>query len=271
MATTTPIKPVTAPTRPARDISKHDKAPAKGGRVLPLDGLRTLAILGVVLYHLHVPGMKGGFVGVNVFFVLSGYLITSLLLEEHRREATIRLGRFWVRRILRLYPSLVAVVVVAAALWFLVGDYGYSDVGAGSGALDRPHVHRQLHARVRPRVAGRLRARVEPGDGGAVLSDLAADPASAALEGAASQGDRLDRRRCRYRLLRLLGCSLRHALGHRDSRHLLQPGVERRSAHDGLRSRPRPDARTRTHVLRGLVRSRGRAGSDSSAWSRSPR
>lgn len=135
MATTTPIKPVTAPTRPARDISKHDKAPAKGGRVLPLDGLRALAILGVVLYHLHVPGVKGGFVGVNVFFVLSGYLITSLLLEEHRREATIRLGRFWVRRILRLYPSLVAVVVVAAALWFLVGDYGYSDVGAGSGAL----------------------------------------------------------------------------------------------------------------------------------------
>lgn len=103
--------------------------------MLPLDGLRALAILGVVLYHLHVAGFGGGFVGVNVFFALSGYLITSLLLAEHRRDATIRLGRFWVRRILRLYPSLVAVVIVAAALWFLVGDYGYSDVGAGSGAL----------------------------------------------------------------------------------------------------------------------------------------
>ncbi|ROQ39609.1 peptidoglycan/LPS O-acetylase OafA/YrhL [Frondihabitans sp. PhB188] len=104
-------------------------------RILPLDGLRTLAILAVVLYHLHVPGFSGGFVGVNVFFVLSGFLITSLLLDEHRKSATINLGRFWVRRILRLYPTLLVVVVVGVSLWFLVGDYGYSDVGAASGAL----------------------------------------------------------------------------------------------------------------------------------------
>lgn len=104
-------------------------------RVLPLDGLRTLAILGVVLYHLHVPGFTGGFVGVNVFFVLSGYLITSLLLKEQMRTATIRLGRFWVRRILRLYPTLIVVVVVAVALWSLVGDYTYNDLDAGPAAL----------------------------------------------------------------------------------------------------------------------------------------
>ena len=85
-------------------------------RVLPLDGLRTVAIAFVVLYHLHVPGFGSGFVGVNVFFVLSGYLITTLLLGEHARSGRIRLGRFWVRRILRLYPTLLAVVVVGGAV-----------------------------------------------------------------------------------------------------------------------------------------------------------
>lgn len=106
-----------------------------GSRVLPLDGLRTLAIIGVVLYHLHVQGFGGGFVGVNVFFVLSGYLITSLLLKEQMQTGTIRLGRFWVRRVLRLYPTLLAVVLVAVALWPLVGDYTYNDLDAWPAAL----------------------------------------------------------------------------------------------------------------------------------------
>jgi peptidoglycan/LPS O-acetylase OafA/YrhL len=106
-----------------------------GSRVLPLDGLRTFAIIGVVLYHLHVQGFGGGFVGVNVFFVLSGYLITSLLLKEQMQTGTIRLGRFWVRRVLRLYPTLLAVVLVAVALWPLVGDYTYNDLDAWPAAL----------------------------------------------------------------------------------------------------------------------------------------
>jgi peptidoglycan/LPS O-acetylase OafA/YrhL len=116
-------------------LSKSPTSRPGIGRVLPLDGVRALAILAVVLYHLHVPGFKGGFIGVNVFFVLSGYLITSLLLKEELQTATINLGRFWIRRILRLYPSLILVVAVGASLWFLIGNYGYSDLSAGGAAL----------------------------------------------------------------------------------------------------------------------------------------
>ena len=103
---------------------------ARRDRVLPLDGLRTVAIAFVVLYHLHVPGFGSGFVGVNVFFVLSGYLITGLLISEHRKSGRIRLGRFWVRRLLRLYPTLLAVVAVGTALWWLIGDYQGSTMSA---------------------------------------------------------------------------------------------------------------------------------------------
>ena len=102
--------PTTEPTVRPVSTTRRD-------RVLPLDGLRTLAIALVVLYHLHVPGFGSGFVGVNVFFVLSGYLITTLLLREHANTGRIRLGRFWMRRLLRLYPTLLAVVVVGVALW----------------------------------------------------------------------------------------------------------------------------------------------------------
>jgi len=105
-------------------------------RVLPLDGLRTVAIAFVVLYHLHVPGFGSGFVGVNVFFVLSGYLITTLLVGERARTGRIRLGRFWLRRVLRLYPTLLAVVVVGLALWWLIGDYQGSTMSAlGAGLV----------------------------------------------------------------------------------------------------------------------------------------
>jgi peptidoglycan/LPS O-acetylase OafA/YrhL len=104
------------------------------GRVLPLDGLRTLAILAVMAYHLHLPGFTGGFLGVQVFFVLSGYLITTLLLRERDRTGRIRLPRFWGRRVLRLYPALVAMVVVGALLWPWVGDYKGATLGVGEAA-----------------------------------------------------------------------------------------------------------------------------------------
>ncbi|WP_423919491.1 acyltransferase family protein [Frigoribacterium sp. 2-23] len=109
---------------------------ARRDRVLPLDGLRTLAIAFVVLYHLHVPGFGSGFIGVNVFFVLSGYLITTLLLREHANTGRIRLGRFWMRRLLRLYPTLLAVVVVGIALWAIVGSYQGAKIGpVGAAAV----------------------------------------------------------------------------------------------------------------------------------------
>lgn len=102
------------------------------GRHLPaLDGLRALAVLAVLCYHLGFFWARGGYLGVDLFFVLSGFLITSLLLEEHEDRGTIRLGSFWIRRARRLLPALF--VMVAAVFVFIVleGRYGNTDVVAG--------------------------------------------------------------------------------------------------------------------------------------------
>jgi len=79
-----------------------------------LDGLRAIAVSGVVLYHGGAPLVGGGFLGVNVFFVLSGFLITSLLLGEWAKRLTIRLGQFWTRRARRLLPALLLMLVGVA-------------------------------------------------------------------------------------------------------------------------------------------------------------
>ncbi len=84
-----------------------------------LDGLRGLSVLAVIAYHAGFSAFHGGFLGVEVFFVVSGYLITSLLLEEHERSATVSLRSFWVRRARRLLPAL-AVVLVATTVWVLI-------------------------------------------------------------------------------------------------------------------------------------------------------
>ena len=85
-----------------------------------IDAMRALAVLAVFLYHAGVGWMPGGFLGVDVFFVISGYLITSLLLREFRRGGHVRLGRFWLRRARRLLPAvgvLIAVTMVLAAIF----------------------------------------------------------------------------------------------------------------------------------------------------------
>ena len=82
-----------------------------------LDGLRALAVLLVIASHLPVPHLTGGWIGVDVFFVLSGYLITSILVREFERTSTIALGRFYLRRVLRLYPALITMFVVCA-IWY---------------------------------------------------------------------------------------------------------------------------------------------------------
>jgi peptidoglycan/LPS O-acetylase OafA/YrhL len=76
-----------------------------------LDGMRALAVLAVLFFHGGVSWLPGGFLGVDAFFVLSGFLITSLLLSEHARTGRIRLGAFWIRRARRLLPALLAVLV----------------------------------------------------------------------------------------------------------------------------------------------------------------
>jgi peptidoglycan/LPS O-acetylase OafA/YrhL/lysophospholipase L1-like esterase len=85
-----------------------------------IDALRAIAVLAVFLYHAGVGWMPGGFLGVDVFFTISGYLITSLLLSEYRRGGgTVKLGQFWLRRARRLLPAvgvLIAVTMVVAAI-----------------------------------------------------------------------------------------------------------------------------------------------------------
>ena len=92
---------------PARPKSRYIPA---------LDGLRTLAVVAVVLYHLNLTWAQGGLLGVTIFFVLSGYLITRLLLNEVAKTGRIDLKSFWIRRIRRLFPAVATVVVVTCAL-----------------------------------------------------------------------------------------------------------------------------------------------------------
>jgi peptidoglycan/LPS O-acetylase OafA/YrhL len=94
-------------------------APRKGPRLAyrpGLDGLRALAVVSVFLYHSRIDWMPGGFLGVDLFFVLSGYLITSLLLVEWDAGNRIDLRGFWMRRARRLLPALVVVVLAALVL-----------------------------------------------------------------------------------------------------------------------------------------------------------
>ena len=82
----------------------------------PLDGLRAVAVSVVVLYHLDASWMRGGFLGVDAFFVLSGFLITSLLLAERSERDTTQLSAFWSRRARRLLPAALLMIVVVT--WY---------------------------------------------------------------------------------------------------------------------------------------------------------
>lgn len=89
-----------------------------------IEGLRAVAVAAVLLFHAGVPGMQGGYVGVDVFFVVSGFLITSLLLNERTSTGRVSLREFYARRVRRLLPvsALVAVVtLVASYVWLEPG------------------------------------------------------------------------------------------------------------------------------------------------------
>src|SRR4051795_6105533 len=95
-------------------------------RAPALDGLRAIAVTAVLLYHGGVSWMPGGFLGVDVFFVLSGYLITSLLLVERAGSGRIDLRRFWLGRARRLLPAALVVIGVCLLVvaLFLPGQLG---------------------------------------------------------------------------------------------------------------------------------------------------
>ncbi len=111
------------------------KTTAVAGHHLPaLNGLRAVAVIGVVAYHLQLRWASGGYLGVDLFFVLSGFLITTLLLEEWGASGRISLGAFWGRRARRLLPALFLVVgalglyLIANAVWGGPGANGLVDL-----------------------------------------------------------------------------------------------------------------------------------------------
>lgn len=119
--------------RPAPEVDPVG-APAVTAAAAPhwrgLDGLRALAIAVVVAYHFGV-FPPGGAVGVDLFFVISGFLITSLLVREHDRSDRISLRRFWARRALRLFPALACAIVLAVVVCLLSTEAVRHDTLAG--------------------------------------------------------------------------------------------------------------------------------------------
>ncbi|QIK82810.1 acyltransferase family protein [Sanguibacter sp. HDW7] len=118
-----PPPPGAEPGTVRRAPTPHDGqgAPHTGSQHLGgLDGLRAVAVVAVLVYHLWPVALPGGFLGVDVFFVVSGFLITTLLLREAQRNRKIDLPRFWLRRARRLLPALVLVVATSAVAAALV-------------------------------------------------------------------------------------------------------------------------------------------------------
>lgn len=113
-----PVRVVRA-ARPSRAPAPR---PEKLGYHRSLDGLRALAVLAVVLYHSDLGVTPGGFLGVSTFFTLSGFLITALMLAEHQRSEKVSLRGFWERRIRRLMPAALTVIVLITVASIALAD-----------------------------------------------------------------------------------------------------------------------------------------------------
>ncbi len=106
------IAPPRAPTVAAGDSARISRVPYLPG----LDGLRAIAVVAVIVYHANNAWLPGGFLGVEMFFVISGYLITLLLIAERERNYRISLGQFWLRRARRLLPA-VFLMMLLVTVW----------------------------------------------------------------------------------------------------------------------------------------------------------
>jgi peptidoglycan/LPS O-acetylase OafA/YrhL len=112
-----------APSRSRHPVTPDGPSPASSSdsrHRFDIDGLRAVAVTLVVLYHAGVPWIPGGFVGVDVFFVISGFLITGLLLGEARRTGRVSIPHFYARRVRRLLPASAVVLVTTVVVWHLI-------------------------------------------------------------------------------------------------------------------------------------------------------
>jgi peptidoglycan/LPS O-acetylase OafA/YrhL len=99
--------PQVSPSRFAKEEYAMPKPIGNSGRYMPgLDGLRAIAVLAVIAYHVNLKAVPGGLLGVSMFFVLSGYLITDILLKQLGQKKTIDLKTFIIRRARRLLPAM---------------------------------------------------------------------------------------------------------------------------------------------------------------------
>ena len=157
--------------------------------MLALDGLRAFALLIIMGYHFGVGWLQGGFFSLDIFYVLSGYLITGLLLGEWARAARIKLGAFWLRRARRLLPALLVVLVVVTLVvrfaypaglypnlrmadlsalfyfsnWWQIADSGNYFVATGAVSPAHPHLVAGRRGAVLPGVAPGGGGRAPPG------------------------------------------------------------------------------------------------------------
>jgi len=104
----------TGPPRTTGPLRTAERPPERTGFRPDIEGLRTVAVVAVVLYHAGIPGVSGGYIGVDIFFVISGFLITGLLWREITTTETVALGRFYGARARRLLPAAATVGVVTA-------------------------------------------------------------------------------------------------------------------------------------------------------------
>ena len=166
------------PTRPlSRDGARHhqiSQLPYMPG----LDGIRAVAVVAVMVYHANSSWLAGGYLGVEVFFVISGYLITLLLIAEHERSGRIDLTNFWIRRFRRLLPALF-VMMLLLAVWVALFERGLARQAARRRDRRNPLRNELLPDLHRCRIQRRKRLRtaappVEPGRRRTVLRRLAA-------------------------------------------------------------------------------------------------
>ena len=108
------------PSHEGTSLEPSPYSPIVGHRVAPLDGMRAFAVTAVILYHANPSWAVGGYFGVDVFFVLSGFLITSLLLGEWRGTGGVGIRAFWGRRARRLLPALFVMLAVVGAVSVLL-------------------------------------------------------------------------------------------------------------------------------------------------------
>ena len=113
-----------------------------------IDGLRAIAVLSVVLYHFGMPGIPGGFVGVDIFFVISGFLIGGILWADLRETGRIRLARFYLRRLRRLAPAYFAMAAATLLMgWLILLPFEFREFGksliAATVYLSNIHFYRE--------------------------------------------------------------------------------------------------------------------------------